>query len=110
MLDDVTVVVCSEMGRFPSLNESQGKDHWMTTSMLLVGGGIRGGQTLGAYTENMSSTPVVPETGELDPDGKLGGVILGPSHVGATLMALAGMDPAEALGPDVPVIEALIDP
>ena len=110
LLDEITVVVCSEMGRYPSLNSSYGKDHWMTTSMMLIGGGIRGGQVVGAYDANMGSTPVIPETGELDPDGRLGGVVLGPGHIGATLLALAGLDPAETLGAETSPIEALIDP
>lgn len=109
LLDEVTVVVFSEMGRYPSLNASGGKDHWMTTSMMLVGGGVRGGQVLGAYDANMAGTPVVPETGELDPDGHLGGVVPQPSHLGATLLALAGLDPAEAFGDEVAPLLAVLD-
>jgi uncharacterized protein (DUF1501 family) len=110
LLDEVTVVVCSEMGRYPKLNGSLGKDHWMTTSLLLAGGGVRGGQIVGAYDADMGATPIVPETGELDPDGTRGGVVPASANVGATLLALAGLDPAESFGSDVLPLEALIDP
>ncbi len=109
LLDEITVVVFSEMGRYPRLNFSGGKDHWMTTSMMLFGGGIRGGQVVGAYDANVNGTPLHPETGELDPDGRLGGIVPQSGNVGATLLALADMDPAEAFGPDVAPIRALLD-
>lgn len=109
LLDEVTVVVFSEMGRYPTLNASGGKDHWMTTSAMLIGGGVRGGQVIGAYDGNMGGTPVIPATGELDPDAARGGVVLEPAHLGATLLALAGLDPAEAFGSEVEPVEAALD-
>lgn len=109
VLDELTIVVFSEMGRYPSLNSSGGKDHWMTTSAMLIGGGIRGGQVIGAYDANMGGTPVVPATGELDPGATRGGVVLEPAHLGATLLALAGLDPVEAFGDEVEPIEAALD-
>ncbi|MSP55357.1 MAG: DUF1501 domain-containing protein [Myxococcales bacterium] len=108
LADEVTVVVCSEMGRYPQLNTSMGKDHWTTTSLMLLGGGIRGGQVIGGYDANMGGVPVIPATGESDPDGVAGGVVLQPAHLGATLLALAGLDPAEAFGDEVePVLGAI---
>ncbi len=109
LLDEITVVVFSEMGRYPRLNVSGGKDHWMTTSMMFFGGGIRGGQVVGAYDADVNGTPLVPETGELDPEGRRGGVVPQAANVGATLLALADMDPADAFGPDVAPIRALLD-
>ena len=107
LLDEVTVVVFSEMGRFPVLNSSLGKDHWMTTSMMLLGGGIRGGQVVGAYSDNFTGVPMVMESGELDPSGKKG-VLITPAHVGATLLTLAGMDPKASLGAGIEPISAVI--
>ncbi|MSP55032.1 MAG: DUF1501 domain-containing protein [Myxococcales bacterium] len=109
LLDEVTVVVCSEMGRYPQLNSAGGKDHWPTTSLLLIGGGVRGGQGIGDYDGNMGGTPVVLSTGELDPDGVHGGVLIEPLHIGATLLAIAGMDPVEALGPGAEAIGGAIE-
>jgi hypothetical protein len=108
LLDEVTIVVCSEMGRAPRVNSSLGKDHWMTTSLLLIGGGIAGGQVIGAFNEANVGTAVVGETGELDPDGALGGTVLEPAHVGAALLELAGLDPIEAFGADVAPLRAML--
>jgi uncharacterized protein (DUF1501 family) len=47
LLDETTVVLCSEFGRTPELNGANGKDHHPWTSMLLVGRGVRGGVTVG---------------------------------------------------------------
>lgn len=109
LLDEVTLVVCSEMGRYPQLNASGGKDHWTTTSLMLIGGGVRGGQAIGDYDSNMAGTPVVLSTGELDRDGSRGGVVVEPLHIGATLLTLAGMDPVEALGPGAEAIAGAIE-
>ncbi|MDG2123656.1 MAG: DUF1501 domain-containing protein, partial [Verrucomicrobiales bacterium] len=47
---DSTVVVCgSEFGRTPKLNPLEGRDHWPHGfSVAMAGGGIRGGQVIGA--------------------------------------------------------------
>jgi hypothetical protein len=80
----------------------------MTTSLLLIGGGIAGGQVIGAFNEANVGTAVVGETGELDPDGALGGTVLEPAHVGAALLELAGLDPIEAFGADVAPLRAML--
>jgi len=49
MLDDVSVVVWGEFGRTPRINKEAGRDHWpQVSSALMFGGGIRGGQVIGA--------------------------------------------------------------
>lgn len=49
MLDDVTIVVWGEFGRTPQINAGAGRDHWTKVSCaFLAGGGIRGGQAIGA--------------------------------------------------------------
>ncbi|MBY0230454.1 MAG: DUF1501 domain-containing protein [Gemmataceae bacterium] len=49
MLDETLVVVMGEMGRTPKINKEAGRDHWTHCySVLLAGGGIRGGQAYGA--------------------------------------------------------------
>ncbi len=46
---DVSVVVWGEFGRTPKINERAGRDHWPRVSCaLMYGGGIRGGQVIGA--------------------------------------------------------------
>jgi hypothetical protein len=49
MLDDVSIVVWGEFGRTPRINEQAGRDHWtQVNSAWLAGGGMRGGQVIGA--------------------------------------------------------------
>jgi hypothetical protein len=49
MLDDVTVIAWGEFGRTPRVNTGAGRDHWPQVSCaFLAGGGIRGGQAIGA--------------------------------------------------------------
>jgi hypothetical protein len=46
---DVSVVVWGEFGRTPRINATAGRDHWApVNSVLFAGGGIRGGQVIGA--------------------------------------------------------------
>jgi uncharacterized protein (DUF1501 family) len=49
LLRDVAVVVWGEFGRTPRVNKSAGRDHWPEVSpALLAGGGLKGGQVIGA--------------------------------------------------------------
>jgi hypothetical protein len=46
---DVTVLVWGEFGRTPRINRDAGRDHWAPVNCaLLAGGGIPGGQVIGA--------------------------------------------------------------
>jgi hypothetical protein len=48
-LDETLIVVMGEFGRTPKINAAAGRDHWGSCqSVLLAGGGIRGGQVYGA--------------------------------------------------------------
>ncbi|MFT4640214.1 MAG: hypothetical protein ACI8T1_003541 [Verrucomicrobiales bacterium] len=49
MLDDVTIVAWGEFGRTPKINPEGGRDHWPRVAMaMMAGGGMSGGQVLGA--------------------------------------------------------------
>jgi hypothetical protein len=49
MLPNVTVIAWGEFGRTPRINNNAGRDHWPQVSCaLLAGGGMRGGQVIGA--------------------------------------------------------------
>jgi len=89
LLDEVTVVVMSEMGRFPQLNSREGKEHWTYTSALMLGDGVRGGQTIGEYDSSCFGLPVDLNSGSVSSNGEK----LLPSHLGATLLQLADIDP-----------------
>ena len=49
LLDETLVVVMSEMGRTPRLNNNGGRDHWtFCYSVMMAGAGVRGGAVYGA--------------------------------------------------------------
>lgn len=51
MYDDVLLVVMGEFGRTPKMNSDGGRDHWgHTFSVVMGGGGLRMGQTVGRST------------------------------------------------------------
>ena len=79
MLDDTLVVWAGEFGRTPRINNIAGRDHWpQCYTILLAGGGVRGGHVhgvsdrVGAYP---SRDPVRPE------------------ELSATMFHLLGIDP-----------------
>jgi hypothetical protein len=64
LLDETLVVLLGEFGRTPQFNKDGGRDHWPHVfSILLAGGGIRGGQVYGSSTPDgahPASDPVSP--------------------------------------------------
>jgi hypothetical protein len=61
-----TLVLCKgEFGRTPRLNRNAGRDHWgFCQSVLLAGGGVRGGQVYGssdAHAAYAADRPVSPD-------------------------------------------------
>ncbi len=105
LLDDTCVVVLSEMSRHPQINNTGGKDHWTWTSAMLIGSGVKGGQVVGGYDENLFGLPIDPATGEYSPSG----TVLQAKHLGATVLALAGNDPAPYFDTETPAVTALIE-
>lgn len=89
LIDETVVVVVSEMGRTPMLNEQGGKDHWPVTSALVFGGGVAGGRVLGATDDMLQGRTVDLATGEPDD----GGTALQYGNFAAGILALAGVDP-----------------
>lgn len=52
LLEDTLVVATGEFGRTPKINPAGGRDHWpQCWSMLFAGGGVKGGQIVGASDE-----------------------------------------------------------
>ncbi|MSR60526.1 MAG: DUF1501 domain-containing protein [Planctomycetaceae bacterium] len=84
LLDDTLVVVMGEFGRTPRINTGQpgipipGRDHWGDAiSVMLAGGGIKGGQVIGA-TNSKAEFPVDRP--------------LKPGHILATIYHQLGID------------------
>lgn len=58
LLKDTVVVCGGEFGRTPTLNSAEGRDHWPHGfSMVMAGGGIRGGQVVGKTSANPKLDP-----------------------------------------------------
>jgi hypothetical protein len=52
LLADTLVVATGEFGRTPKINPAGGRDHWpQCWTMLMAGGGVNGGQVVGASDE-----------------------------------------------------------
>src|SRR5262249_29553039 len=64
LLDSTLVVVMGEFGRTPKINKDAGRDHWGSCqSVLLAGGGIKGGRVIGASDR----IGAFPATDPIDP-------------------------------------------
>jgi hypothetical protein len=65
LLDETLVVMLGEFGRTPKINSAQGRDHWgACQSVVLAGGGVRGGQVYGSSDQHAAyprTNPVAPE-------------------------------------------------
>ena len=86
--EQLVVVVQSEMGRTPTYNQGNGKDHWSFGSALFLGRGIRGNRVIGATDEKQFGVPLDPAT--LKPDKEKGARIR-PEHLHEALRELAGI-------------------
>jgi uncharacterized protein (DUF1501 family) len=83
LLDETLIVVMGEFGRTPKLNTGGGRDHWpQVFSVMLAGGGVKGGQVLGASDR----------TGETPADRPVT-----PADLAATIYSLLGIDPRQRL-------------
>lgn len=64
MLDDVLIYCAGEFGRTPLINGHAGRDHWSNCfSVMFAGGGLKGGQMIGASEKrggNVLDRPTTP--------------------------------------------------
>lgn len=80
LLDSTLVVAMGEFGRTPKINKEAGRDHWPDCySVLLAGGGVRGGYVHGS-SDRLGAYPAT------DP--------VTPSDLAATIFWRFGIDPA----------------
>jgi hypothetical protein len=65
LLDETLIIWMGEFGRTPKLNKNAGRDHWgFCQSVLMAGGGVRGGQVYGssdASAAYAAESPVSPD-------------------------------------------------
>jgi uncharacterized protein (DUF1501 family) len=61
MLDSTMVIIGTEFGRTPEINVKAGRDHWVNAfSLVLAGGGVRGGRVIGKTDRNCWSVTERP--------------------------------------------------
>ena len=86
LLDETLVVVMGEFGRTPKINARGGRDHWPRVfSVALAGGGVKGGQVIGASDavgESPADNPITP------------------ADLVGTIYTLLGLDPSTELQTD----------
>jgi hypothetical protein len=79
MLDETLVVWMGDMGRTPRVNKDAGRDHWsFCYSVVMAGGGVRGGQVFGASDRSAAYPSTNP---------------VGPADLNATICHCLGIDP-----------------
>lgn len=79
MLGETLVVLMGEFGRTPKINTNGGRDHWPRVfSIVLAGGGVQGGQVIGASDTNGESPAARP---------------VKPEDLAHTIYTLLGIDP-----------------
>jgi uncharacterized protein (DUF1501 family) len=89
LADETVVVVLSEMGRTPQLNAFNGKDHWPYTSAMVIGPNLVGDRVIGGFDRTFYGKPIDTVSGDLYE----GGSTLSAESLGATLLAMADVDP-----------------
>ncbi len=79
LFDSTLVIWMGDFGRTPIINKDTGRDHWPNCfTMVLAGGGIRGGQVIGSSDK----TGAFPATRPVS-----------PADIHATVFAALGYDP-----------------
>ncbi len=79
LLESTLVIGMGEFGRSPRINKNAGRDHWPHVySVLLAGGGIKGGRVLGS-SDKIGAYPAT------DP--------VSPGDLAATIFSSFGLDP-----------------
>jgi uncharacterized protein (DUF1501 family) len=79
LLDNTLVVLSTEFGRTPRINSMAGRDHWPNAfSIVLAGGGVRGGRVIGSTDKIGGSVADRPVT---------------PGDMAATVLKTLGIDP-----------------
>ncbi|MBS0264973.1 MAG: DUF1501 domain-containing protein [Planctomycetes bacterium] len=79
LLDTTLVVLTTEFGRTPRINQMAGRDHWpQAFSIVMAGAGVHGGQVIGATDSQAAYVTDRPVT---------------PPDMAATVLKILGIDP-----------------
>ena len=91
LLARTRILVVSEMGRQPSLNAQGGKDHWATTSAMLIGAEVAGGRMYGGTDDGLVARGLDRVGGGAED----GAPVFDPGALAATLAAGFDLDSEE---------------
>ena len=86
--ENLVVIIQSEMGRTPTYNNGNGKDHWSIGSAMFLGKGIAGNRVIGATDDKQQLIPIDPRTLAID---KEKGIRVRPEHIHVALREFAGI-------------------
>jgi hypothetical protein len=86
--EQLVLIIQSEMGRTPTYNKGNGKDHWSIGSMMFLGRGIRGNRVIGATDEGQFAVPIHPKRLTSDQEA---GIRVRPEHIHEALREFAGI-------------------
>jgi hypothetical protein len=100
LLEKTMVLATGEFGRTPKVNPAGGRDHWpQCWTILMAGGGIKGGQVIGSSDEIGSAPKDRPTT---------------PAQVAATVFRGLGIDMATELpgagNRPIPLVDRGVEP
>ncbi len=100
LLGNTMVVAFGEFGRTPKVNPAGGRDHWpQCWTSLMAGGGVRGGQVVGASDEIGAMPKDRPTT---------------PAEMAATIYRALGIDLETELhgaqGRPIPIVDRGVEP
>jgi hypothetical protein len=91
LFEQTTIVIHTELGRYPKFNGNDGKDHWPENSWMFAGKGIRP-VTIGATDDHYRGLPVDYRTGSTaGPQARP----IYPDAISATLLQLVGATPSK---------------
>ena len=86
--DQMVLIVQSEMGRTPTYNAGNGKDHWSIGSIMFLGRGITGNRVIGATDEKQLHVPLNPQSLVTDTEK---GIRVRPEQIHQALRQFAGI-------------------
>jgi len=86
--EKLVIVVQSEMGRTPTYNKGNGKDHWSIGSIMFLGPNIKGNRVIGATDEKQFQVPIDPTNLAIN---KEKGIRVRPEHIHHALRQFAGV-------------------
>lgn len=88
LLNETLVVVVGEFGRTPAISAAAGRDHFLLTSALFAGAGVKGGKVIGQTNSTGSAVSDFGWSGS----GTTGPRYARPEDMEATIMDAMGID------------------